>query len=655
MTTFQDRNHKGSILVIDDEPASLKVLLTILTENGYVVHPANEGELGLQFARRTPPDLVLVDVRMPGIDGYGVCQSLKSDPATRAIPVIFVSSIDHAIDKVRAFRSGAVDYVAKPIDAEEVLARIETHISLCRLRDNLESAVRERTAQLVAANARLEAEIVERKHAEAELRKSEAELRRSESYLAEAQRLSLTGSWAWDVRRREYVYWSRERYQFFGFGPEQDSLPPFQSVQERFHPEDWPRIDEALERVVREKADFKVNFRVVLPDGSIKHAHSVGRPVLGPSGEVVELVGSTMDVTEQRQATMALEKAFDEIKELKDRLYQENLSLRDEIDKVSMFEEIVGSSDALQRVLVHVARVAPTDSTVLITGESGTGKELVARAIHKRSHRSRGAFVRVNCAAIPQSLIASELFGHEKGAFTGAVQRRLGRFELANHGTIFLDEVGEIPAETQIILLRVLQERELERVGGNVTVPVDVRVLAATNRDLKAAVNAGTFRLDLFYRLNVFPVRMPSLQERTDDIPLLVEYFIERYAGKAGKRIRNIQKRTLDLFKGYHWPGNIRELQNVIERAVILCDGETFAVDETWLRESSKPEGEPVALGDMLIDRETEAIEAALTESRGKVSGPVGAAAKLGIPRTTLESKIRSLGIDKFRFRSEQS
>ncbi len=565
MTTFQDRNHKGNILVIDDEPASLKVLLTVLTENGYVVHPANEGELGLQFARHTPPDLVLVDVRMPGIDGYGVCQSLKSDPATRAIPVIFVSSIGHAIDKVRAFRSGAVDYVAKPIDAEEVLARIETHISLCRLRDNLESAVRERTAQLVAANARLEAEIVERKHAEAELRKSEAELRRSESYLAEAQRLSLTGSWAWDVRRREYVYWSRERYQFFGFGPEQDSLPPFQSVQERFHPEDWPRIDEALERVVREKADFKVNFRVVLPDGSIKHAHSVGRPVLGPSGEVVELVGSTMDVTEQRQATMALEKAFDEIKELKDRLYQENLALRDEIDKVSMFEEIVGSSDALQRVLVHVARVAPTDSTVLITGESGTGKELVARAIHKRSHRSRGAFVRVNCAAIPQSLIASELFGHEKGAFTGAVQRRLGRFELANHGTIFLDEVGEIPAETQIILLRVLQERELERVGGNVTVPVDVRVLAATNRDLKAAVNAGTFRLDLFYRLNVFPVRMPSLQERTDDIPLLVEYFIERYAGKAGKRIRNIQKRTLDLFKGYHWPGNIRELQNVIE------------------------------------------------------------------------------------------
>jgi DNA-binding NtrC family response regulator len=590
---------------------------------------------------------------MPGIDGYGVCQSLKSNPATRAIPVIFVSSIDHAIDKVRAFRSGAVDYVAKPIDAEEVLARIETHISLCRLRDNLESAVRERTAQLVAANTRLEAEIVERKHAEAELRKSEAELRRSESYLAEAQRLSLTGSWAWDVRLREYVYWSRERYQFFGFEPEQDSLPPFEAVQERFHPEDWPRIDEALERAVSEKADFKVDFRVVLPDGSIKHAHSVGHPVLGPSGEVVELVGSTMDVTEQRQATMALERAFEEIKELKDRLYQENLALRDEIDKVSMFEEIVGSSDALQRVLMHVARVAPTDSTVLITGESGTGKELVARAIHKRSHRSRGAFVRVNCAAIPQSLIASELFGHEKGAFTGAMQRRLGRFELANHGTIFLDEVGEIPAETQIILLRVLQERELERVGGNVTVPVDVRVLAATNRDLKAAVNAGTFRLDLFYRLNVFPVRMPSLQERTDDIPLLVEYFIERYASKAGKRIRNIQKRTLDLFKGYHWPGNIRELQNVIERAVILCDGETFAVDETWLRESSKPEGEPVALGDMLVDREREAIEAALTESRGRVSGPVGAAAKLGIPRTTLESKIRNLGIDKFRFKSE--
>jgi len=646
--------HKGSILVIDDQPASLRLLMTILTEHGYAVHPANEGDLGLRFVKHTLPDLVLVDIRMPGMDGYQVCACLKNNPATQAIPVVFISSIDQVIDKVKAFRAGAVDYVAKPFEAEEVLARIETHISLRRLRENLESAVRDRTSQLVAANARLKAEIQERVRAEEELGKSEAHLRRSESYLAEAQRLSHTGSWAWDVRSREYVYWSRERYNFFGFDPEQNSIPPFETVCRRFHPEDWPKIDGALEKVVREKADFKVDFRVVLPDGTVKYAHTVGHPVLDASGEVVELVGSTVDVTEQRQATTALQEAFDEIKTLKEQLYQENLALRDEIDKVSMFEEIVGSSAALQRVLGHVARVAPTDSTVLISGESGTGKELVARAIHKRSHRSRGAFISVNCAAIPHSLIASELFGHEKGAFTGAMQRRLGRFELANRGTIFLDEVGEIPVETQIALLRVLQERELERVGGSHTVPVDVRVVAATNRDLRAAVEAGKFRLDLFYRLNVFPVEMPALRERADDIPLLAEYFINRFTSASGRRIRNIQKKTLDLFRAYHWPGNIRELQNVIERAVILCDGETFAVDETWLpRERSRPDASPPALAEILDDREREAIEVALTESRGRVSGPVGAAAKLGIPRTTLESKIRALGIDKFRFRSE--
>jgi formate hydrogenlyase transcriptional activator len=241
-------------------------------------------------------------------------------------------------------------------------------------------------------------------------------------------------------------------------------------------------------------------------------------------------------------------------------------------------------------VLTLVEKVADADSTVLITGETGSGKELVARAIHKKSHRAARAFIRVNCAAIPPSLVASELFGHEKGAFTGALQRRLGRFESANGGTIFLDEIGDLPAETQIALLRVLQDREIERVGNSHPIPVDVRVLAATNRNLERAVAAGTFRQDLFYRLNVFPIHVPSLRERAEDIPLLVEYLIERYATKAGKRIRKISRSALTLFQAYDWPGNIRELQNVIERAVILCDGDTFSVDETWLmRESPVP------------------------------------------------------------------
>jgi formate hydrogenlyase transcriptional activator len=356
------------------------------------------------------------------------------------------------------------------------------------------------------------------------------------------------------------------------------------------------------------------------------------------------------------QVAMAVENvlAYREIATLKEQLACERVYLEDEILSGAMFEEIVGSSEALVRTLGHVARVAPTESTVLITGESGTGKELVARAIHKRSRRTSRPFVRVNCAAMPPSLIASELFGHEKGAFTGASERRLGRFELANGGTIFLDEIGDIPAETQIALLRVLQEREFERVGGSQPISVDVRVVAATNRDLKAAVDAGTFRLDLFYRLNVFPVRVPSLRERTDDIALLTKYFIERYATTAGKRIANIDKRTLDLFQTYHWPGNIRELQNVIERAVILCDGETFSVDESWVqREAPGVSETPIALTEALISREKQMIEAALEESRGRIFGPSGAAAKLGIPRSTLDSRIRSLQINKHRFRSE--
>src|SRR4029453_3989397 len=347
-------------------------------------------------------------------------------------------------------------------------------------------------------------------------------------------------------------------------------------------------------------------------------------------------------------------------KRAEERIHNENLALREEIDRSSMFEEIVGSSIPLQRVLALVEKVAVPDSTVLITGETGSGKELIARAIHKKSRRAARAFIRVNCAAIPPSLVASELFGHEKGAFTGALQRRLGRFESANGGTIFLDEIGDLPAETQIALLRVLQDREIERIGNSHPIPVDVRILAATNRDLEKAVAASAFRQDLFYRLNVFPIRVPSLRERAEDIPLLVEYLIERYATKTGKRIRKINRSTLTLFQAYDWPGNIRELQNVIERAVILWDGDTFSVDETWLAHDPKAsEGPSIAIGTSLaqqhrIQSETEQhlIEAALHKKGGRVAGPKGAAAKLGIPRQTLDSKITALGIDKYHYKS---
>ena len=359
----------------------------------------------------------------------------------------------------------------------------------------------------------------------------------------------------------------------------------------------------------------------------------------------------TKEVLERQRAENELEKAFEEIKRLKDRLHDENVVLREQIDQVFMFEEIVGSSPALKTVLSSIVKVAPTDSTVLITGETGTGKELIARAIHKGSQRAGQAFITVNCASIPSSLIASELFGHEKGAFTGALQRRQGRFELAHSGTIFLDEIGELPAETQIALLRVLQERQFERVGGSRAIPTDVRIIAATNRDLPAAIASGTFRADLFYRVNVFPIDVPPLRQRKEDITMLVEYFVKRYAAKARKQISKIDKNTLELCQSYHWPGNIRELQNIVERSVILSNDDTFSVERAWLSTRAVDRSESGALPNTLQSYEKEIIEKALAESNGKVAGPDGAAIRLGIPRTTLDARIKQLNIKRYTSR----
>jgi len=474
-----------------------------------------------------------------------------------------------------------------------------------------------------------------------ELKKTNEALGKSEAYLAEAQTLSHTGSAGWNVSTGELI-WSEESFRIWGY--DRTLKPTMQLALERIHPEDVHRVQEVLDAASRNGRDVDVEHRLLMPDGSIKRVHVLAHAINYKAGEL-SFVGAVMDIT-------AMKNAFEEIKTLRDQLYKENLALREEIDIARMFEEIVGSSPALQAVLSQVAKVAPTDSTVLVTGETGTGKELIARAIHKRSQRSSRAFVSVNCAAIPRDLIASELFGHEKGAFTGATQRRLGRFESAEGGTIFLDEVGELPAETQISLLRVLQEREFRRVGGNESFQTDVRVVAATNRNLEAAITEGKFRDDLFYRLNVFPIEVPPLRQRKEDIPLLVEYFVDRYASKAGKNITGINKRSMELLQSYAWPGNIRELQNVIERSVIICDSENLSVDETWLgRRAPSIDSPAQPLSERLAAQEKEMIEAALAESNGRVSGSSGAAARLGIPQSTLDSKIKSLKINKQRFR----
>ena len=399
------------------------------------------------------------------------------------------------------------------------------------------------------------------------------------------------------------------------------------------HPDDRAREHEHADR----DSAYVLELRLRKADGSYRWFLARYNPVRDEEGHIIRWYISCTDIEDRKRA--------------EERLQHENVALREELDKASMFEEIVGASPALAAVLARVSKVASSDSTVLITGETGTGKELVARAIHRRSKRSSRAFIAVNCAAIPRDLIASELFGHEKGAFTGAVQRRLGRFELADGGTIFLDEVGELAAETQVALLRVLQEREFERVGGGDRIRVDVRVIAATNRDLSAEVADGTFRQDLFYRLNVFPLDVPPLRERQEDIPLLVEYFIGRYGRKAGKRFKRVSRRTLDRLKAYPWPGNVRELQNVIERSVIVSDTDEFAVDDSWLPGSAVAASR-LGLSGRLAVHEKDIVEEALRASEGRVAGPAGAAARLGLPRSTLESKIRLLKINKSRFRS---
>jgi len=420
-----------------------------------------------------------------------------------------------------------------------------------------------------------------------------------------------------------------------------DVLHP--SFRERiFHPDDIERLrDERIAALAR-GLPFEIEQRARRHDGQYRWFLIRYNPFCDDHGQVIRWYATGTDIDDRVKA--------------EERTRNENVALREQIDRDSMFEDIVGSSEALRKVLSQVAKVSPSDSTVLILGETGTGKELIARAIQKRSKRAERAFIGVNCAAIPLSLIASELFGHEKGAFTGAIQRRLGRFESANGGTIFLDEVGDLPPEIQIALLRVLQEREIERVGSDKAISVDVRVLAATHCDLNVLVAEGKFRQDLLYRLNVVPIEMPSLRERSDDIPLLVEYFIDRFGKKAGKRFRTIDKRTVKLFQAYDWPGNVRELQNVIERAVILSDGDVFSVDETWLKRVTPPvSSSTVALNNALLKQEKEMIEAALTESRGRISGAGGAASKLRIPARTLDSKIKRLGINIYRFKGPQS
>jgi PAS domain S-box-containing protein len=608
------------ILYLEDEPRDAELVQASLEAEGIefdLMRVDTEADFVTSISRNRF-DLILADYTLPSFDGISALKIAKE--ICPEVPFIFVSGTLVEEVGIEALKQGATDYVSKA-----------------------------RMSKIVPSVHRALREARER----SQRRCAEEALRRNEAYLAQAQRLSHTGSFGWLISS-EVIYWSEETYRIFGF--DAGTQPTLERILERTHPADRQRVQLVIDFVRQEGKEFDFEHRLLMDDGSVKHIHVVGHPSPSAESGDVEFVGAITDVTQRKRTEADLRNALDEIQKLQEQLYKENIALREEIDKASMFEEIVGESPALRAALAQVAKIAPTDSTVLITGETGTGKELIARALHKRSPRSSRAFVSINCAAIPTSLIASELFGHEKGAFTGALQRRLGRFELAEGGTVFLDEVGELPLETQITLLRVLQEREFERIGGTQTVHVDVRVIAATNRDLYATVGSGEFRTDLFYRLNVIPLAIPALRERTEDIPLLVEYFVDRFARKAHKTIRVIEKRTLEMLESYPWPGNIRELQNVIERAVVLCDTDTLSIEQGWLAPMSSAQTErgatPYALTRHSADEERQIIEAALTQTHGRISGPEGAAAQLGIPASTLESKIRALKINKHQFKT---
>lgn len=500
-------------------------------------------------------------------------------------------------------------------------------------------------AAIALVNKRSEEEL-QRAHNELEIRVKErtTKLENTINKLAEAQKIAHLGNWEWNIVTNE-LHWSDEVYRIFGLTPREFGAT-YDAFLKSVHPEDRDAVKEAVNKSLSDP-DMKYNIehRVVRPDGSERVVHERGKVTFNNYSNPISMIGTVHDITELKKSEDALKKALSEISLLKDRLEAENIYLREEIKIEHHYRDIIGNSDSLKYVLFRVEQVANTDATVLILGETGTGKSLIARAIHNTSPRSEKPFVNVNCAALPANLIESELFGREKGAFTGAQARQIGRFELANGGTIFLDEIGEMPLELQTKLLRVLQDGEFERLGSPNTIKVNVREIASTNRDLKEEVKKGRFRQDLYYRLNVFPITMVPLRQRKEDIPLLVDYFVKKYTNRMGKTIKTVSKATMLMLQAYSWPGNVRELENIIERAVIITHGSTLQISDKL--EPLQPV-EPAGTADKgLCDIEREHIIKVLKHTRWRIEGKNGAAAILGLNPSTLRGRLRKLGIKR--------
>lgn len=586
----KNNNDGCSLLIVDDNPDNLRVLSEVLMESGFELRFAEDGTSALEQIDYSRPDLILLDVMMPGVDGFETCRRLKQREDTCEIPIIFMTALTDTVDKLRGFELGAVDYIAKPFQHEEVVARINTHLTLEILKRRLQES-EERLSRII--ESAMDAIIT----------------------LDEAGRIILFnpaaeqvfGFQACDVVNRPLADFLTERFRRW--------LTAYLSGSKTDQRAGW--VPEGMSAVRANGEAFSV-------EASISCAEAAGQTLY-------TLI--LRDINERK-------KAEDE----RNRLEELTVYLQEEVRAAHEFQDLIGESPAMRRVLQDIERVAATDATVLVLGETGTGKELIARAIHNLSTRKDRVLVTVNCAAIPESLAESELFGHEKGAFTGAIARKIGRFELAEGGTIFLDEIGELPFELQAKLLRVLQEGEFERVGGTCTLQAEVRVIAATHLDLEQAARQGTFRADLFYRLHVFPIQVPALRERKDDIPLLVRHFVQRYALKYGRPIHTVPAPVMRALEDYSWPGNIRELQHVIERAVILSQDTRLEIGDWFQILSPDP---PTASTSTLEEAERAHIVSALERTDWRVRGERGAAALLGLKPTTLESKMKKLGLTR--------
>ena len=604
-----------SILVVDDKSESLVLLTGILAAEGYQVRSADSGRLALASIAAWPPHLILLDIRMPGIDGFEVCRRLKASEGTRNIPLIFISAATEVEERVAGLALGAVDYVTKPFRREELLARVRTHLELGRLRAHLEEQVSERTIELRATIERL--------------RESEERFRS----MADTAPVMI---WVSGTEKL-CTFFNKVWLEFTGRTMEQELGDGW---AKGVHPDDLDRCIAIYSESFEARRSFKMEYRLRRADGECRWILDEGVPRFTPDGTFAGYIGSAIDITEITDATEQLQTAYSEIEKLKQRLEQDNLYLREEIKLEH--HGVVGESEKIHQVLRKAEQVAKTDASVLLLGETGTGKELIARAIHEASKRNRRPMVKVNCAALPSALVESELFGRERGAYTDALTREIGRFELANGSTLFLDEIGELPLELQAKLLRVLQEGEFERLGSPKTIQVDVRLIAATSRNLELAMKEGRFREDFFYRINVFPITIPPLRERREDIPPLVWHFVNELGRRMGRQIENIHGPTMEAFKSYSWPGNVRELRNVIERFLITSMGTVFHAD--W---QSIEEPATAVPSQMLEEVERAHILQVLESTRWRIRGAAGAARILGLKPTTLESRMIKLGVTR--------